>query len=115
MPQLRQKQIIRVELPSYENEQDKAYVELETPLQMSDYENLELVGNESQTRQSAMVVATKIKSWNLTDAEGKTLEVNADNVLALDAADFGTLTIELGLDKIMQRLSRAKKKSSSST
>lgn len=112
MPQLRQKQITKVTLPSFEDSTDPAIVELETPAMMGDFEQLELEGNESQARQSAMVIALKIKSWNLTDENNEPLPVTPDNILKLDAIDFATLTITLGLDKIMTRLSAAKKKTS---
>lgn len=110
MPELKKKEIVKVILPSFDD--GSAYVMIETPANMIDFEGLSVTGNESQVRQSAMIVAMKIKEWNLTQ-DGQPLEINVDNVLALDAADFGTLTITLGLDKVMSNLTRAKKNSSS--
>lgn len=115
MPQLRQKHVVKVTLPSFADEKDPAIVEIETPATMGDFEDLQLEGNESQLRQSAMVLTKKIKAWNLTDDKGKTIEINVDNVLLMDAVDFGTLTITLGLDKLVQQLSLAKKKTLSAT
>lgn len=110
MPRLRPTRIEKITLPSYEDlpEAERAYVELQIPAHMTDFEDVNQ--DEPQIRQTASVIAKKIKSWNLTDEQDQPLPVNTDTVVALDAVDFATLSIALGLHKISQ-LSTQKKTS----
>lgn len=111
MPKLRQKVVEKVYLPSFDAfpEEDKAFVMLEVPATMEDFQALD--DRMAQVMQSATVVANKIKEWNLCDENDQVMEVNAENVAKLEAIDFVTLTMALGLDKIM-RLTTQKKSNS---
>lgn len=108
MPQLKKQTIERVILPTYKDEKDQAWVEIETPAKMADFEGMDV--NTSPLRQSAQVITAKIKNWNFADADGKKLEITIDNVLLLDPVDFAHLSMTLGLDRI-SRLTPPKKNS----
>lgn len=110
MPKLKKTKVEKIILPSFESEpeSDRAWVELETPAHMTDFEDVDQ--NQPQVRQTATMLCNKIKSWNLTDDSDQPLPINPDNVLALDAIDFGYLVMRLGLNKL-QQLSQEKKTS----
>lgn len=104
MPQLKKTQVKKVTLPSFEA--GDAWVEIEAPARMPDFENME--ASDSKIRQTASIIALKIKAWNLTDENDVDLPINTDSVLMLSPVDFAELSMALELNK-MGEFSSAKK------
>lgn len=108
MPQLRKAEVKRVFLPTFEDEseENKAWVDVQTPVQMSDFDDVDQA--DSQIMQSASVLAKKIKAWNLNDEAGNVLPISAMNIASLDAIDFASLTMALGLNKLTKLTAQKK-------
>lgn len=108
MAKLRKGQIKKIFLPSYEDlpEEDRAWVEVECSTQMIDFEDVDQ--SQSELRSTAQILVKKIKSWNLVTDDEKPMPITVENVVSLDSADFASLTIAVGLQRL-QRLTSQKK------
>jgi len=86
-------QIVKFALPSTantENEEDKAWVELETaPSSTADIVLVDPNGTEVEA--AIAMLAVRIKDWNFTDETGAKLPITVDTVKHLDLNDFGFL------------------------
>jgi hypothetical protein len=108
MPQLRKSKIEKVYLPSFEDEvkeENRIWIKIETPIKLTDFDGID--PGYSQIMQSAYIITSKIKDWNIEDEKGK-LPITAENVAQLEAIDFTFLSITLGLDKIMKLTTQKK-------
>ena len=114
MPSIKKLQTKKYFLPSFDElpEKEQGHILLETPLRMSNFEG---VPAGSEMKQQAFIISRKIKSWNMCDEKGKKLSITSESIMMLDPSDFGKICLILELDKMMRRLSKGKKKISTST
>lgn len=90
MPQLSQATTTRLYLPSTENDEDKAYVDVKSKLVLGDI--AEINDAESDIDKAIALLTTLVKDWNFTDEAGAVLPITRDNINKLDVADFTFLS-----------------------
>lgn len=89
MPVLGQEKLVEINLPS-STEDDPAIVTVNVKIHAGQAEVLE----NSDDRSDAVfeLMATLVKSWNFTDADGNQAPITPDSLRKLDVIDFKMLT-----------------------
>lgn len=86
----------KLELPSYKAlpEPDRAWVVLDVSDQTAQ-DILKASGNNTEVEVTVLMLVKRIKEWNFTDAEGKTLPIDFENVSKLKTEDYKFLVTAL--------------------
>lgn len=97
----------KVFLPSYQDTDDPAWVEIYDDLSVVDLAAFITTIGDDRPRRMMELVCKVIKDWNFTNAEGKKLPVAVEYVSMLKASDMGEIINKV--EEIVVKFAAAKK------